>query len=313
MCFFFMEIKFKLLSKKMPFSDKITILFDLSHNEMLNLCEKEFSDFLSLLEMLNLKIIKNESNEISKGILKNIDILVIGNPINDFFSNIEIENILNYVRTGGSLFLISEYGGDYLQKTNLNDISGNFFNILFEDNIVKDENQRNINCSSILSVNSFPNHKITSQLREIIIGGSCSLLLRDNATTLLKLNDSAWAEKYDDNTNEWEKKTEKNKFIISACSKFGQGKIITLGDIDIFTNDPNIGINKKDNKKFITNIINWLMKPSDESDVIYWTLKRLSSMEKQIKTMGLKISNIIETITILEKRISKIENGVITK
>ncbi|MBY9005299.1 MAG: hypothetical protein KGD63_00915 [Candidatus Lokiarchaeota archaeon] len=308
-----MEIKFKLLSKKMPFSDKITILFDLSHNEMLNLCEKEFSDFLSLLEMLNLKIIKNESNEISKGILKNIDILVIGNPINDFFSNIEIENILNYVRTGGSLFLISEYGGDYLQKTNLNDISGNFFNILFEDNIVKDENQRNINCSSILSVNSFPNHKITSQLREIIIGGSCSLLLRDNATTLLKLNDSAWAEKYDDNTNEWEKKTEKNKFIISACSKFGQGKIITLGDIDIFTNDPNIGINKKDNKKFITNIINWLMKPSDESDVIYWTLKRLSSMEKQIKTMGLKISNIIETITILEKRISKIENGVITK
>ncbi|MBN1214276.1 MAG: hypothetical protein JXA99_02425 [Candidatus Lokiarchaeota archaeon] len=296
----------------MPFSDKVVILFDLSHNEMLNPSDNEFSGFLSLLEMFNLKIVHNESSEINKGILKNIDILIIGNPINDYFSNLEIENIMNYVRTGGSLLLISEYGGDYLQKTNLNDISGNFFNILFEDNIVKEENQKNINCSSILTIDSFPNHKLTNQLREIVIGGTCSLLLKENSSPILKLSKNTWAEKYDDTIKKWDEDKSKKEFIVGAYSKFGQGKIITLGDIDIFTNDPNIGISQKDNKKLISNIINWLMKPSRESDVIYWTLNRLSSLENQIKTITIKISNIIETITVLEKRISKMENGFVS-
>ncbi|MBY8981981.1 MAG: hypothetical protein KGD57_03470 [Candidatus Lokiarchaeota archaeon] len=292
----------------MPFSNKSTILFDLSHNEMLNLNEKEFGDFLSLLEILNLKIIKNENSEINKDLLKNIDILVIGNPINEFFSNVEIEYILNFVRTGGSILLISEYGADYIQKSNLNDLCGNFFNILFEDNIIKEINKKNVSCSSIISINSFPNHKITEQLRDIIIGGSCTLLLKGNASPLLELDDSAWTEKYNDSTKEWERDENSNQFIVAACSKFGRGKIITLGDIDIFSNDPNIGINQMDNKKFIKNIINWLIKPSEESDVIYWTLNRLGTLENQIKNINLKINNIIETITILEKRISNIED-----
>ncbi|GAH25157.1 unnamed protein product, partial [marine sediment metagenome] len=63
-----------------------------------------------------------------------VDVLVLGNPIDDYFSNIEIKDIVNFVRTGGNLILISEYGADYLQKTNLNDIAPNF-GILFEKNI----------------------------------------------------------------------------------------------------------------------------------------------------------------------------------
>ncbi len=290
----------------MPFSNKSTILFDLSHNEMLNLSENEFSEFSNLLENLSFKIILNEKSEINKDLLEKINILVIGNPINEFFSNNEIENIINYVRTGGSILLISEYGADFLQKSNLNDISGNFFNILFEDNIIKKKNQSNENCSSIISINTFPNHEITNQLREIIIGGSCSLLLKKGATPLLELDTSAWVEKYDDSTKEWYKEEKKSQFLLSACSKFGRGKVVALGDIDILTNDVNIGIKQMDNKKFLTNIINWLIKPSEKSDVIYWTLNRIGTLETQIKNINIKIDNIIETITILEKRISNI-------
>ena len=97
-----------------------TILFDLFHNEMLDINENDFSDFLNLLKRFNLKIKKNENKNLTSKLLENVNILVIGNPIDDYFSNIEIKDICNYVRIGGSLLLISEYGADYLQKTNLN-------------------------------------------------------------------------------------------------------------------------------------------------------------------------------------------------
>ena len=160
-----------------PKKSSSTILFDLSHNEMLNIEEDEFSGFLDLLHSLGLKVKRNESKNLTKKVFQNIDILVIGNPIDDYFSSIEIKNIIDFVRDGGRLLLISEYGSDYLQKTNLNDISGKYFGIFFQKNIVKEYNKTNQNCSSILSIQNFPENKINSKLREVVIGGSCSLFL----------------------------------------------------------------------------------------------------------------------------------------
>ncbi|GAI60340.1 unnamed protein product [marine sediment metagenome] len=91
--------------------------------------------------------------------MENVDVLVLGNPINDYFSNIEIKDIVNYVRTGGNLILVSEYGADYLQKTNLNDIAPNF-GILFEKNLIKEQNSNNHNRSSILHIQNFPKNNI---------------------------------------------------------------------------------------------------------------------------------------------------------
>ena len=93
------------------------ILFDLAHKEMLNIEENEFSELFNLLQRFNVKIGKNENKDLKRDILKKVDILIIGNPINDFFSNIEIKSIVDYVRQGGRLLLISEYGSDFLQKT----------------------------------------------------------------------------------------------------------------------------------------------------------------------------------------------------
>jgi len=109
---------------------KITrILFDTSHSEMLSIKDQEYSEFINLLKSLTLKILTNENKNLTNQLLQGIDILVIGNPIDNYFSNIEIKNIINFVRDGGRLLLISEYGGDYLQKTNLNDITGKYFGI----------------------------------------------------------------------------------------------------------------------------------------------------------------------------------------
>ncbi|MFX0031332.1 MAG: hypothetical protein ACFE8E_05125 [Candidatus Hodarchaeota archaeon] len=284
-----------------------TILFDLFHNEMLNIEEKDFSEFLNLLKRINLKIKKNETKNLTKKILENVDILVIGNPIDDYFSNIEIKDICDFVRMGGGLLLISEYGADYLQKTNLNDISGSNFGIFFEKNLVKELNNSDQKKSSILHVQNFKKNKITNNLRELVIGGTCSLMLKKDALPLLEShNENIWTEIFKNSKEEWVKDKEE-KQILAAYTESGQGKVVALGDVDMFTNDHNIGINSLDNYIFLQNILNWLTKPVKESNVFSYVLNQIGIMQNEIKELNKTINNIIETMTILEKRISHLE------
>lgn len=285
---------------------KKNVLIDLTHNEMLNIDDEEFKEFLNLLTRLDIKIKKNEDEHITKETLENIDLLIIGNPIDDFFSSLEIKHVVDYVRSGGGLLLLSEYGADYLQKTNLNDIAGKF-GIFFEKNIIKETNSANQNCTSILHIQDFLKHDITKNIREIIIGGSCSLFLSKEVKPLLQTNDhSIWSEVYNNTSEEWTKEDEKQQ-IIAAYTEFGQGKVVAIGDIDIFTSNSRIGINSLDNRKFLQNIINWLIEPVRESKVMGFILSQLGELQYEIRETNKVLNNVIETMTILEKRISHLE------
>jgi hypothetical protein len=287
---------------------KKTVLFDLAHNEMLNIEEEDFSEFLDLIKKLDHKVKKNEGGPITKEILKDIDLLILGNPIDDFFSSLEIKHIVDYVRNGAGLLLISEYGADYLQKTNLNDISSKF-GIFFEKNIIKEMNSNNHNCTSILHIQDFEKHQITKNIRELIIGGTCSLFLSKGAKVLLQSNDKlVWSEIYNNTSEEWTKDKEKQQ-IIAAYTEFGQGKVITIGDIDIFTSNSRMGINTFDNRKFLQNIISWLIEPVRESKVLSFILNQIGDLQYEIRETNKILNNIIETLTILEKRISFLEKN----
>jgi hypothetical protein len=282
-----------------------TILFDLNHNEMLTL-EDEFSDFLKLLQNLNLKIKKNKNKDLTRKILEDVDVLVLGNPIDDYFSNIEIKDIVNYVRVGGNLMLVSEYGADFLQKTNLNELATNF-GFFFEKNLIKEQNSHNQNCSSILHIQKFPSNDIVNGLREVIIGGACSLFLKKGAKPLLQTSvNNIWSEIYNNTSEEWTKDKEQ-QHTLAAYSNFGQGKVIALGDIDIFCSDDNIGINSLDNQKFLQNVINWLTEPVKRPDVMSFILDQLGELQNGVKEIQNTINNIIETMSILETRISYLE------
>ncbi len=270
--------------------------------------DKVYSDFLKLLHNLNFKIEKNENKDLTKKVLENIDVLILGNPIDDYFSNIEIKEIVNFVRLGGSLLLVSEYGADYLQKTNLNDIA-NHFGFLFEKNLIKEENPKNHNCSSILHIHEFPETDFLNGLREVVIGGTCSLYLKKGASALLETNKlNNWSEIYNNSSEEWEKDKEQ-RHIIAAYAKFGQGKVIALGDIDIFCSDDNIGINSLDNQKFLSNIFSWLVEPVKKSDVNSFILEQIGGLQNGVKNIQTTINNIIETMSILEKRLTNIEEN----
>jgi len=283
-----------------------TILFDLNHSEMLTL-DDEFTDFLKLLQNLNLKIKKNENKDLTKKVLEDVDVLVLGNPIDDYFSNIEIKDIVNYVRVGGNLMLVSEYGADFLQKTNLNELATNF-GFFFEKNLIKEQNSHNQNCSSIIHIQKFPSNDIVNGLREVIIGGACSLFLKKGAKPLLQTSvNNIWSEVYNNTSEEWTKDKEQ-QHTIAAYSNFGQGKVIALGDIDIFCSDDNIGINSLDNQKFLQNVINWLIEPVKRPDVMSFILDRLGELQNGVKEIQNTINNIIETMSILETRISYLED-----
>ncbi|MFX0008664.1 MAG: hypothetical protein ACFFA7_18550 [Promethearchaeota archaeon] len=287
---------------------KKTVLIDLAHNEMLNIDDEEFNDFLDLLKRLDLKIRKNEDGHITKEILENIDLLILGNPIDDFFSSLEIKHIVDHVRNGAGLLLLSEYGADYLQKTNLNDISSKF-GIFFEKNIIKEMNSNNNNCTSILHIQDFEKHQITKNIRELFIGGTCSLFLSKGAKPLLQSNDKlVWSEIYNNTSEEWTKDKEKQQ-IIAAYTEFGQGKVVAIGDIDIFTSNSRMGINTFDNRKFLQNIISWLIEPVRDSEVLSFILNQIGDLQYEIRETNKILNNIIETMTILEKRISYLEKN----
>ena len=285
---------------------KKTILFDVAHNEMLNIEDKEFSEFSNLLKRLEINIKKNESEHLTKEMVREVDLLVIGNPIDNFFSTLEVKIIVDYVRSGGSLLLLSEYGSDYLQKTNINDISGKF-GIKFEKNLIKEVNKANQNCTSIIHIQNFLKHQLTKHIREMKIGGACSVFLSKDAKPLLQSTEEAWPEIFNSSTEKWIKEGEEEKQIIAAYSEFGRGKVIAIGDIDIFTSDSNIGLNSFDNQKFIQNIINWLIEPVKESKVMTFILNQIGDLHFEIRETNKVINNIIETMTILEKRISYLE------
>ena len=295
----------------MPLLKPSKILFDTIHNEMLNFKDDDFSEFINLVKRLGFTIIDLTYEAINKEILKDIDVFVLGNPISSYFSNVEINTIVDFVRERGNILVISEYGSDFLQKTNLNDLLGTNFGIFFEKNILKGIFDENTNCTSIISIHDFENHKITNQLREIVIGGTCSFLVNRFANPLLVLKEgNFWTEEYNSATEKWEKEksisNNKHK-VIAAYREYGRGKIIALGDIDIFTNDFNIGINTKDNRKFITNMLNWLVEPIKDSSVRFWALDQLGSFQNDLKEIKIKINNLIETMTFLEERISVLE------
>lgn len=287
---------------------KKSVLIDLTHNEMLNIKEDEFKEFQNLLKRLDLKIKKNENGQITKEILENIDLLIIGNPIDDFFSSLEIKHVVDHVRSGSGLLLLSEYGSDSLQKTNLNDVAGKF-GIFFEKNLIKEMNDNNQNCTSILHIQDFLKHQITKNLREMIIGGACSLFINKEVKPLIQTKDhSVWSEVYNNNSEKWTKDKEEQQ-TIAAYTEFGKGKVVALGDIDIFTLNSRIGLNSFDNRKFVQNVINWLITPVKESKVMTFILNLLGDLQYEIRETNKVLNNIIETMTILEKRISYLENN----
>ena len=238
------------------------VLFDESHGEIFFIAPNakySYSKFASILEDRGYEVKTLNSSPITSEKLNNCSIFVIPAPTKPFDAN-EIHVIREFVSNGGSLLLINEWGGDFRQGTNLNDLSKSF-GISFNNDTVNDPTNNFHNTPSYALIHKFSGHYITKDVNEFLYPAGCSLVANnsiawaddDSYTTLPNIPLVSKAEK------------EPGDITVLAATNFERGRVVCIGDGD-FCDDLDIDGNGKanigeyDNKKLVLNIVEWLSR-----------------------------------------------------
>ncbi|HUY01114.1 MAG TPA: hypothetical protein VMV49_16260 [Candidatus Deferrimicrobium sp.] len=224
------------------------ILFDQSREKDKWLNEHH-SEFLLLLTSNGYSISKITEGPINYANMKDFDILVLSaiRTGSMDFNAVEIRSIAQFVSDGRGLFLI---GNEYIGKEkNFNYLFNQLFGISFSDQVLDKENNANPAAgwshSPIISI--FVDHKITKQLEEIVLRDGSGLNLTKSSEPLAFSAPTA----------------EPACVPVIGATEYGKGKVIAIGGDGIFTNDPRIGINARDNEQFILNALDWMPSWTD--------------------------------------------------
>jgi hypothetical protein len=289
----------------MPRSKNNSILVDQAHGNMIQPEDPEFKPLFTFIQSKNYDLDFIETSKFSFENLQDHQMLFIGVPQSAYFLQDEINNILNFVRKGGGLFLIHRYGGDLIQKTDLNELSTHF-DITFENTIVKDTLQLNI--ASIPFVNPTQLHPILKNVHKLIFPGSCSLKIDQNAHSLLNSSESSWVELFNPHSFDWIRQESTGSYPICAYRSYGQGRVIAIGSADFLSNHPSYGLEALDHKRFVQNCLTWLTQPVSEAEVKEWMVEQLGSLSKQISVLQNSTTRIQTSFERLEHRVADLEH-----
>ncbi|MFX1363673.1 MAG: hypothetical protein ACFFCE_09305 [Promethearchaeota archaeon] len=245
----------------------IAIGFDHSHNNKLTIENNAFTDFIQYLFDSDFKLGKIEAGLTCEK-LNNYDLFIIGVPhLGPDLDPDEIDDLVEYVKNGGSLLIINDGGGDYENKNNLSELTKNFgiaFNsdILFDDKSFSKENSHPI-------IRDFRSHFITRDITQIIHSNGCSIKIDKsiededidvNGLAFSSAN-SSWQKYF--NGDEWLEKSEQH-LPIAGVSHYNSGKVVAIGNLSLFSSlNKSYGILAGDNFKFVTNIVSWLLNKID--------------------------------------------------
>ncbi|MHA1718160.1 MAG: DUF4350 domain-containing protein [Promethearchaeota archaeon] len=290
-------------------SKRISLMIDISHNNLITPEDPDFSDFFNLLESYGYKIhLSNPKARLNSNIFENIRTILIGVPQNSYLLLDEISEILNFVRKGGSLLIFHRYGGDHIQKTNLNELTSHF-GIYFENSVIKDS--KNLGKEVLPLINSFSFDFIMSDLHKLVLPGTCSLRLAKNAQYLCKSNLTSWVEIFNAHNFEWNRydssETYSETFPLAAYAIYGQGRVICIGTPDFLTNESIFGLKSLDNQKFCLNILKWLMNPVSQMEIEDWSLQQLGIISEDLLLLKSEINQFHKIMDVLDKRIRDLE------
>ena len=99
------------------------LLFDASHNEVLDITSDEYTLLREFLKENNYEVYKLSHSPITADLIEDYTIFILGAPTNSRFTEEEITELMRYLREGGALAIIHQSGGDQYNNTNLNDIA----------------------------------------------------------------------------------------------------------------------------------------------------------------------------------------------
>ena len=276
-------------------STEFNIGFDYSHKNKLIIEDPGFNDFIEFLFNSDLKLGKIEAG-ITYEKLSAYNVFIIGLPIDEsYLTPEEIEDLLKYVKDGGSLLIINDKGGDHENKNNLSELTKHFGIKFNHDQLFDNENFSKDNSRPIIK--KFKKHFITRDITQIIHSVGCTLEIDksvesediDVSAVALSSEESAWHKYFDG--EEWVDEPVKSLPII-AIGHYGMGKIVAIGNLSLFSGfHDSYGIHAADNFKLISNIISWLMNKAHsqeaqlsqpiytaipiEQDLFYWIKEKL--------------------------------------
>jgi len=290
----------------MPFSKPLTILVDATHNNQITPDDTDFYDFFEFCKSKGFSLVKSHQSKLTYEELAAAQIMLIGVPQNAYFLQEEIQLIMDFVRSGGCLLLIHRYGGDLIQKTNMNELSAGF-GILFNNDIVKDQVNASMDTIPILSVGSA--HPLLKNINKIVLAGSCSLTLSRESRPLVHASSTSWTEVCSHPSYTWTKDLSVEHPAIIGIATYGQGRIIAIGSSDFLTTKEVFGLSSLDNRRLIQNLMGWLAQPVSDSEVKDWMLNQLGTLVEDMSHIKLMINSFQSSLQNLEHRLNDLERN----
>lgn len=252
---------------------KHSIALDYSHNNMLTLEASSYTDFTQFLFASGYKLGKIEAGFSSTMILKEYDAIIISSPKNINLTPQEIENLDQYVKEGGSLLLVSTRGGDYINRTNLNELTKRFGFRFVADEVSDSVNYVTLQKRQILE--KFKSHYITEQIQKIILSSACSIDTFDpeengkNVRSEVVVRGGLYCFRNVFDGKNWTEE-DSPKIPLMICVEYFKGKVFAFGSLSIFSSlGREYGFMAFDNDIIIANILRWLILDlSTEGNVI---------------------------------------------
>jgi hypothetical protein len=251
---------------------------------MLTLEASSYADFTQFLFASGYKLGKIEAGFYALEKARIYDAVIISIPKNINLKPKEIEVLEEYVRTGGSLLIIGSRGGEYLNRTNINELTRKFGFEFFTDDVNDSVNYVNLQKRPLLT--DFKQHYITENIKKIVLSSSCSLatlgFVEDEKNiqveVLVRGGLNCWRNKFED--QKWIEE-DSPKIPLLVAVNYYKGKVVAFGTLSIFSSlGREYGFSAFDNDIIIANILRWLTLDVEsegqvvtidlQKDLFYW-------------------------------------------
>lgn len=233
--------------KEVPKEPPKKLLFDASHQNILDITAPDYKPLRDFLKENNYEVYKLSQSPITADLIGEYTIFIIGAPSNSRFTDEEITELMKYLREGGALCIIHQNGGDQYNNTNLNDITvhlGYSFNpdyLAHEQDFEGDDYYKTI--SKGISLDS-----LTMGIRAIYTGNSCTIKILDaSGAKSLVFSHEPWPESRH----------------MAVYGFYSLGRHLGIGGLDIFKN-----IKRYDNSFFTQSTLYWLSTLRTEKEFL---------------------------------------------
>jgi len=257
---------------------------DYSHGGMLTLEASSYSDFTQFLFASAYKLGKIEAGFYALEKARIYDAVIISIPKNINLKPEEIDVLEKYVRAGGSLLIIGSRGGEYLNRTNVNELTRKFGFEFQTDEVNDSVNYINLQKRPLLT--DFKPHYITENIKKIVLSSACSLatlgFVEDEKNiqveVLVRGGLNCWRNKFDEQKGNEE---DSPKIPLLVAVNYYKGKVVAFGTLSIFSSlGREYGFSAFDNDIIIANILRWLTLDVEsegqvvtidlQKDLFYW-------------------------------------------